>query len=66
MAPARKNDSVVNIDAWAEDEDRALVGRGEAERDVMTNVLRDLEHPRPAQSAAPDRRELSRHEFPES
>lgn len=62
MAPQRKNDSVVNIDAWSEDEDRAVVGPSQDER---VDEPGDLNRPRVPRRAAPEQREILRHDFPE-
>ena len=62
MAPQRKNDSVVNIDAWSEDEERSVVptGKTEAETDAPGELDRRSE-----KRTLPPNRELLRNEFPE-
>ena len=61
MAQPRKNDSVVNIDAWSEDEDRAVIAQSDKE---SVESPGELNRPR----TGPDRdrcdREILRQEFP--
>ena len=62
MAPQRKNDSVVNIDAWSEDEERSVVPTGKTEPE--THAPGDVDR-RSEKRTPPPSRELLRNEFPE-